>query len=516
MSLASTVGVGDPISGILSNAPGVFEPVDNPPPAGLAGFDAILQFSIPLLQAQIAQTLGQLDLSASVPWGSIPLPASLLALIPPIVLRSLSNRVGVSLELRLANPYVAELRWPTEVTIGTGGASLQSEAVAPPIDQRIALIGWQLQINIVMAQLTNAPILLAVPPGSSAGAGAAAGGATGIATGGAATASSSSGGPPLATGTAITPGLASVAVNAGMWRFAEVLDFTNTSASVSSSTQGVTDFLATTGGTTLLNQALVRLKAVSGVSLSPDIAPAGPLSAATSKAVGLPPLQVQDLLLQDSSGNSVLCLCASLETPSSGVLRVVEPFLAGLDFAYGASAKLLGYALKARWLGAAAGVSIVGETQVELGSKGATGTAQVMVTFGPTLSDVAIVASAAASGDLLRLLGTQTIQLLALWDENGNKETNLGALGKPQTQPFILPVNYFDPGSGPPALQANFENLILHLMVIVSFPVLDAFNVDGSSLAGFTSSPMQAFFVRWALVRPRLLPPNLGEALGGA
>jgi hypothetical protein len=514
MSLATTVAATDPIQGILSGATGVFEPIADPPSAGLAGFDAILQFSTQILQAQIAQTLGQLDLSASVPWGSIPLPASLLALIPPIVLRTLSERVGVSLELRLADPYVAELRWPTEVTIGTGGASLQSEAVGPP-DQRIAFIGWQLQINIVMAQMTNAPIRLAAPSGSAAGAGAATSGATEASTGGAAVGSSSGGSPPLATGTAITPGLASVAVNSGIWRFAEVLDFTNTSASVSSSTQGVTDFLATTGGKTLLNQALVRLKALSGVSLSPDVAPGGPLSAATSTAVALPPLQVQDLLLQDSSGNSVLCLCASLENPSTGVLRVVQPFLEGLDFAYGASAKLLGYALKARWLGAAAGVSIVGETQVELGNKGGTGVAQVMVTFGPTLSDVSIIASADPGGDVLRLLGTQTVQLLALWDENGNKETNLGALGKPQTQPFILPVKYFDPGSGPPALQGNFQNLILHLMVIVSFPVLDAFNVDPSSVGGFTSSPMQAFFVRWALVRSRLLPPNLGEALGG-
>jgi hypothetical protein len=514
MSLVSARGTGDPISGILSNAPGVLEPGDGPPSTGLAGFDAVLQFSVAILQAQIAQTLGQLDLSASVPWGSIPLPASLLALIPPDVLRTLSERVGVSLQLRLTDPYVAGLRWPTEVTIGTGGVSLQPEIGLN--NQRIVDIGWQLQINIVTAQLSNAPLLFATTSGSAAGAGSAVGGTTVSAAGGAATGASSSGGPPLATGTAITPALASVAIWPTIWRFAEALDFTNTTATATSNTQGVTDFLATSGGQTLLNQALVRLKAVSGVSLSPDIAPAGPISAAIAKAAALPTLQVLDLLLQDASGNSVLCLCVSLDTPAGGTPQLVQPFLEGLDFAYGVSAKLLSYALKARWIGAAGGVSIVGETQVELGTKGATGVAKVMVTFGPTLSDVAIVASAAASGDLLRLLGTQTIQLLELWDQNGNQVTNLGSLGTPQTQPFVLPVNYFDAGDGPQTLQGNFENLLFHLMVIVGFPVLDAFAIDAGSVAGFTSSPMQALFVRWALVRRLLRPPTIfGGALGG-
>lgn len=141
MSLVSTVGAADPTSSILSNASGVFEPVDGPPSTGLAGFDAVLQFSTAMLQAQIAQTLGQLDLSTSVPWGSIPLPASLLALIPPAMLRTLSYRAGVELELRLTDPYIAGLRWPTAVTVGTGGLPVAAEAVGLPFNQRFADIG---------------------------------------------------------------------------------------------------------------------------------------------------------------------------------------------------------------------------------------------------------------------------------------------------------------------------------------------------------------------------------------
>jgi hypothetical protein len=136
-----------------------------------------------------------------------------------------------------------------------------------------------------------------------------------------------------------------------------------------------------------------------------------------------------------------------------------------------------------------------------------------MVTFGPILTDVAIVASTDASGDVLRLQSTQTIQLLALWDQNGNQESNLGNLGEPQTQPLVLPINYFVRVGGLPTLQGNFQNLLLHLLVIVGFPVLDPFTIDPNSVTGFTSSPMQALFARWGLVRVGFLPPIVGSGL---
>jgi hypothetical protein len=101
-----------------------------------------LQFSARLLQAQIEQSLGQLDLSASVPWGSIPLPASVVALIPQIVRMNLAVR-GARLELRLTQPYIASLHWPASITVGTGGTTISADLVGLPGDHRVANIGWR-------------------------------------------------------------------------------------------------------------------------------------------------------------------------------------------------------------------------------------------------------------------------------------------------------------------------------------------------------------------------------------
>jgi hypothetical protein len=509
MAVFAGLGPVDPISGILAG--GVAAIGGEGPLPSLSGFDAVLQFGGRTLQAQIASSLGQLNLSASVPWGSIALPASFLALIPPLVRNTLSERLAY-IELTLTAPYVAALRWPTSLIVGTGGVGLAAgaEVVAPPPrEQRFVDIGWELAINITTPVAGTAPSFLARAPGQGTGTGAggaAAGGGAGASSAG----SGTSGGPPLATGAAITTARAAAAVRSDIWVFSEQLDFSAMTPSATSSTQGVADFLATAGGQTLLNQAVASLKTLAGVSLSPEVAPAGSVAPAVVQSVGLPALQVTDILLQDAKGNSVLCLCAALGGSSGGVIDLVQPLLETSDFAYAASAKLLGYALKARWTVGASGISVVGETQVELGTQGETGLAKVMVTFG-ALTDVEIVAVADGSGDVLRLLGNQTIQLLELWDQNGNQVTNLGALAKAQTQPFVLAVNYFNSGSGPPSLQANFENLVLQLMVVVGFPILDAFSIDASSVTGFTSSPLQANLVRWALTQTGGVPP-VGKA----
>jgi hypothetical protein len=502
MAVFAGLGPVDPISGILAG--GAAAPAGEGPLPSLAGFDAILQFSGRTLQARISATLGQLTLSASVPWGSIPLPSSFLALIPPQVLRTLSERVAY-IELTLTAPYVAALRWPTSLVIGTGGVGVAPGpeiGIPPEREQRYVDIGWQLGINIQTQQTGLA--LVARAPGQGTGTG---GATVGGAAGSSSTGSGASANPPLATGTAITTARAAAAVRSDVWRFGEKLDFSAMTPTATSSTQGVADLLATVGGQTLLNQAAVSLKSQSP-SLSPDVAPAGAVASAVAQSLGLPALQVVDILLQDAAGSALLCLCASLAGSSEGVIDQVQPLLETSDFVYAASAKLLGYAVKARWAVGASGISVTGETQVELGKNGETGLAKVMVTFG-AFTDFAIIAVADGSGDVLRLQGTQTVQLLELWDQNGNQVTNLGALAKPQAQPFVIAVNYFESGGAPPSLQANFENFLLQLMVVVGFPILDAYSIDPSSVTGFTSSPLQANLVRWALTTAGLPPPGL-------
>jgi hypothetical protein len=511
MGVFASAGRVDPISGVLAGS-GIATTGDGAPSTGLAGFHAILQFSSRILQTQVAQTLGAADVSASLPWGTIALPASVLALIPPVQRVSLGAR-GARLELRLTQPYVAGLHWPASITVGTGGVALAADIAGLPGEQKSADIGWRVELNI----LTPRPVSVmraapgASPPSQGLGAGVA---GAGPAVGGTvATTGSSSGGnggswdrSTIAAGSATTPAKPVTVVRSDIWRFSIQLDFSAMRApTITSDTQALTDFLATSDGKTLLSQALVRLKSAPGVSLSPDIAPAGPIPAAVAQSVPLPPLQVQDLLLQDTTGHAVLCLCVELGGASGGATALVHPFLQNSDFAYGASATILSYALKARWAVAAAGLTIVGQTQVEFGSNGGTGLANVSVTIGDTLTDVSIKAGTDGHGDILRLLGTQTIHLLQLWDPNGKQVTNLGDLGKPQELPLLMPINYFYRGDGSQKLQANFQNFVMHLMAVVGFPTLDPFDIDAASVTGFTSNPMQAMFVRWAMTRQGII-----------
>jgi hypothetical protein len=498
--MAAFAGLGpvDPINAILTGGAATTAVTAGPLPS-LAGFDAVLQFSAATLQAQVSSNLGQLDLGAVVPWGSIPIPASFLAVIPPSVLRTITP--AWSILLTLTAPYVAAFHWPPALTVGAGGVGVapgQEVAAAPGpkvgVPQPHSVdIGWELAINIV-------PPFRVGPPGPHG-----TGPVTAAAGGGAGSSSAGSVGPilsiPPATGTVITTAQAAPAVRSDIWVFSEQLDFSAMTPSATSTTQGVADLLATPGGQTLLNQAVVGLKTLSGVSLSPDVAPAGPVSPALAQATGLPALQVADILLQDAAGDSILCLCVQIAGSAGGVLQKVQPLLGTSDFAYAASETLLDWALNTRWKVAAEGVSVVSETQVELGN-GQTGLAKVSTVFG-ALADFDIVAE--VGGDVLLLTATQTVQLLELWDQNGNQVTNLGALATPEVEPFLLAVNYFG-SSGAQSLQANFQTLLLQLMVVVGFPILDDLPIDPNSVTGFTSSPLRANLVRWALTAAGTTP----------
>src|SRR5271155_3487134 len=122
----------------------------------------------------------------------------------------------------------------------------------------------------------------------------------------------------------------------------------------------------------------------------------------------------------------------------------VQPFLNGADFAYGVSTSVLIPALTAQWNLAAAGLAIVGNVPVDVpassSSPGFTGTAQLRTTFSNIVNNVSIEAAMDGGGDAVRLLSSQTIQLLNLWDQNGKPQTNLGPLTQPQTSPLVMPI----------------------------------------------------------------------------
>jgi hypothetical protein len=497
------------------------------PVVSLAGFDAIVQLSGRLLQAQVAQSLGQNSLSplsAYVPWGSVPLPASLLATI------SLPVRLGLSarparLELRLVGPYIAGLRWPPVISDGSGGGAARAAAV---LQQRFVDIGWRLEINLAMPSPIHAtgdaaPSSGPTPAPGLSGTRPPLAGSGQLSTGAPGSGGGSDSGwdrTTLAAGNAVTSARAQVTVPANLWRFAIELDFSETVPAVTSDTAAVTDFVATDAGKNMLAQALAALQAAAGITLTPDIAPAGALSASYVQRMNLPPFSVRDLLLADAKGNPILCLCAQLGAAGGGVARLVQPFLEAEDFAYGVSTNVLSPALKARWNIVASGLSIVANTPVELpvdgdSKKTAPGTAQLQINFSNILDDVAIKASTDQFGDPLRLLSTQTIRLLNLWDQNGKAVTDLGSLAQPQQAPLVLAINLFDRAGAPPSLQPNFKDFLLNLLGIIVFPLLEPFSGNGDSISGFTSSAMNMLFIRWALepLLDGVRPPGSGTML---
>ncbi len=481
----------------------------------LAGFDVVAQMSRRLLQSELEQSLaaGSLSaLSAYVPWGSVAVPASLLATMSTAFRLTLSLRPA-RLELRLLGPYLADFHWPEPSPVNTGGGTTTTAHFAlqrPTVD-----VGWQVQINI----LTPRPVstqgnTARVRPPSSSPAGNAATATTGQPSG-----SSDAGWDrtTLVTGTAITPALAHLAVPADLWRFFLELDFSGTSAAVTSDTAAVTDFVASDAGKNMLSQALAPLKAAAGIQLTPEIAPAGAVSASIVQARNLPPFTVQSLMLSDQKGNPILCLCAQLGASTGGVARLVTPFLNGKDFAYGVATGVLSAALRTRWNIAATGLTITGMAPVDLpegdGKQNFTGQAQLQITFSNELDDVSIKAATDNRGDPVRLLSTETIQLLNLWDQSGNLQTNLGALAQPQTGPLAIPVCLFAPEGEPPtAIQANVRDFLAQLILIMVFPILDPFSVDSTSISGFASSAMQTLAVRWGLTPlvPVSFPGNAG------
>jgi hypothetical protein len=485
-----------------------------PSAVSLAGFDAVTQFSRRLMQSQLEQSLGRAGLMASsamVPWGSVPVPASVMAAIPQALRLTLSARPAY-LEVLLTEPSLGVFTWPDIILTNPGGGVATTAAVVgiqrPTVD-----LTWQVQINLFFANSVlnqAAPAVVKAPGPGAVSSGGAAQGVVG--------ASDPSGSrTTLATGTVTSSAFAVVSVLASLWCFGVNLDFSSLTAPAASSTGAISDFFGTDTGKDLLAQAFAPMTHAGAVQLTPEVAPAGALSSRTVTSAGLPTLSVQDILLQDAKGSPILALCVHLGGGTGGVASLVQSFLSGQDFAYGASTTVLAPALMVRWSIAAAGLTLVGNVPVDVppnanSSQGFTGTAQVQTTISTALNDVSIKPSSDNQGDAVRLLSTQVSQLLNLWDQNGKSVGDLGTLAQPQTQPLVVPVCLFDStAQSPSSLQQSFLDFLVQVIGVLMFPLLNTFPVDANSISGFASSAMQTFVVRWGLPSTLVVnDPNSG------
>jgi hypothetical protein len=465
------------------------------------GFDAVVQFSRRLLETQISSSLAERGLSplaTELPWGLLPVPQSLLAKLPQAFVRSLLLREA-RLELRLLNPHIVSLAWPLQ-DIATGSQPGTMSAVSP--NRRIVTVAWQLELSVLTAREDlatdilpsgrantapgrsvanidfDAPLAIDFPP---------------------VTAGPSWSRAKFATGKVTFQADARLISEPHLWRFGMWLDLSAATPTLASDEPALIDFL-TGAGQSLLAGAVATLRAAD-VRLTPQAAPAGALSAATIQRLGMPGFQVIDRVLTSRDGAPILCLCVQRDGTTGGAPALLRPFLERSDFGYAVSTALLKPALKARWALAAGGVSLASEMQVELpvdetGTETEIYRAQLLVQLANALDDVTIRASLA--GDNVVLIGRQTVQLLNLWRENGDRVADLGELGRPEESPLGLMLQLFGPAGAAP-VRAELRSLMTRLMPALAYPLLQRVAVNGASIAGFVSSPLQTLLVKWRL-----------------
>lgn len=469
----------------------------------LVGFDAAVQFSRALLQAQLGSSLARQRLSpleAHLAWGAVPVPAAILARLTPRFRETLQVRES-RLELRLVEPHIVAMNWPAEDT-GPHGPPTSAVSHRAGRIRRGVVVAWRLELNALTVRLDQ---VVAGSPVASAVAGSGVAGINPSISASANLDASDDGKSwarsTLAVGQATLEAEAVLVSEPHMWRFGMNADFGTATPTVTADEPALVEFLAGPGSV-LLSGAKSRLSAAE-VRLTPQVAPAGPLSAESVQRFGLPGLQIKDRLLVGEAGQPILCLCVQKEGASGGVAKLIRPFLGVADFGYAASTSILKPALKARWKQSSAGVTLTGETPVEAPSAdgGATETyrAQVMTRFADALIDVDIRASAGPHGDGLLLLGRQTIQLLNLWRENGDRMPDLGELGRPAEVPMALLLALFDRTAGAAAIHTDLRGVLARLLAVLSYPLLQQLAANPASISGFASAPLKTVLVKWRL-----------------
>jgi hypothetical protein len=472
----------------------------------LLGFDAVVQFNRRLLEAQLGSSLARLGLSpiaAYAPWGSLPVPQALLSRLSDPFINTLALREA-RLELRLVNPQIVSMSWPAQDAavdaLPVGSSSL---AAAGP-SRRVVKVAWRLELSVLTVRFDQAVEVLpnpstSAPRSSVANVDLDLAASTDV--GADSDNSRSWTRSTFAVGKVELEADARLVSEPQRWRFGMDLDFTALAPSVTTDEPALADFLAGPGQA-LLARAIAPLPEAE-LRLTPQVAPAGPLSSRSVQRLGLPGFQVVDRLLASREGQPILCLCVQLDGRSGGVARLVSPFLEASDFGYAASMSILKPALKIRWKRSAAGVSFAGEMPIEMptsedGTDTETFRAQLMTHIGDTIDDVAVRSSVGSGGDGVLLLARQTVHLLNLWRENGDRIPDLGELGQPAEVPLVILLQLFDRSTAG-QLRPELRNLMVKVLPVLIYPLLQRLSANGASVTGFASGPLQTVLTRWRL-----------------
>jgi hypothetical protein len=477
-----------------------------PPPSSIpAGFDAVLQFDPILLQHQLARNLsnaGLSALSARVPYRPASTPPALRAAIEAQLPRFSMFFGQVQVEVRLARPQLRTLRSsiplpptleePLEnagvsdpIGISSSGPSLAqvTKQLTRPIE-----IDWTLEINLI--ELTPKLVLSGETHLASSGKDFFVEKRT-----------------LLAKGKAITPARAELVIRSTLLQLWLELEFIASRFRYQSEMDLFSEFLDDQLARDMLSQAVEPLVSATNVRLTPHLALAGQMSANQIAQMQLSAPRLHVLVLLHPDGREILSICLNFGEDSEGAERLIRPFVSGRNFAYFVSERLFKPILRERWRANPALRWFEGEVPVEMrlsenSEETGEGRARVRVQIAADVTEVQVQASENELGDAVRLESEQTIQLLRLWDPQNDEVTDLGDLGEPNTEPFIMHALLFD--DPPPELAGDINPAFLKFVTKLFMPIARPFleNVAIEQVGGFASSALKAILVRWDVKLP--------------
>ena len=317
---------------------------EQPPSTIPAGFDSVMQFSSPFLRRALTFSLAQRgvnQLSVRVPYQSDLVPPGLQEAIQPHIRPLDSARGGLFVELQIIEPTLQTLHWPSHARA-----------------ERLVDVGWVMQLNLFT------PSMQVKSTGNAEGTVSGGTGEGNLPSVRPPTASnvtpvgftegSPSGALPdgdrvsLAVGTALMQVGAELVVVSSVLQFWLALTFEGVRPAYDSADPILSEFSQTDYAASLLAQAVAPLLNQSDVRLSPTAALAGSLTPNQLLHLQLPTLNVHDLVVQDDKGQ-VLTFCVSLGDDAGGVDGMVRSFLAGQDFAYYVSDRVVTPVLAGLW-----------------------------------------------------------------------------------------------------------------------------------------------------------------------
>jgi hypothetical protein len=478
-----------------------------------AGFDAVVQLDRSLLEAQLRRNLlheGLSVLDASSFYDHETAPPGLRAFVESPQRPTLPFGVDRLIELRLTNPRLTRLR----SELGTGGGTL------PPIEDIVATTGkaapvtdaaasdrslgvvettWTVELNLLLR--TTGTETDPSAPGSRVQL------VTDLTA--AAPARSRETRERIAVGSARVPATTVRVRRHDRGQFWVRIHVGALEPRVDSDDKVMLAVFASDLGFTLLQTALAPLVDDSGrgLRLTPRIALAG-----SGETLPGPALQMHPLVLQHSDGRELLSLCVDAGIGSPGSPELVQSFLGEENFAYYLSGPVAERVIGTRWRSKPGLRTIVGDVPVELAEAGNPeqtheGLARIRLRLADSTSTVDVRPSEGDFGDPLRLVSEQEIQLLNLWDHEGNEITDLGELGQPATQPFVWLIYLFDRDPAP-QVTSPAKRALRRLAGELTGPVVRPFveKLVIQRLSGATSSALGAIVVRAELRQPQLGP----------